>query len=179
MIDDEFFETQGIGSPIRPDGQPCIMAGAVKAMELYQILDEVLVDLYLNANDSEDTKHRLIRILEIDSKLQMWNRSLPEHLRLEATATRDFLVERQATVLRARLVCLCDQIQLSSILRYGSKMNIAFCTHASSCSARLLYPIVFEMVQHPGQNYLMQTIPALLKQCSQNVHAYASVLPRN
>ncbi|GAT24927.1 C6 transcription factor [Aspergillus luchuensis] len=56
MIDDEFFETQDIGSPIRPDGQPCIMAGAVKAMELYQILDEVLVDLYLNPNDSEDTK---------------------------------------------------------------------------------------------------------------------------
>lgn len=111
MIDDEFFETQDIGSPIRPDGQPCIMAGAVKAMELYQILDEVLVDLYLNPNDSEDTKRRLIRILEIDSKLQMWNKSLPEHLQLGATATRDFLVERQATVLRARLVCLCDQIQ--------------------------------------------------------------------
>ncbi|KAL4737931.1 hypothetical protein BDV11DRAFT_206398 [Aspergillus similis] len=106
------------------NGQPCIMAGAVKALELYQILDEVLVDLYLKSSDPEDTERRLMQILEIDSKPQIWNRSLPEHLQFITTAKRDFLMERQATVLRARFlrarILLFRPALISYCIRGGS-----------------------------------------------------------
>ncbi|KAE8135062.1 fungal-specific transcription factor domain-containing protein [Aspergillus pseudotamarii] len=102
MIDDEFFETQTTGSPFRPDGRPCRMAFVVKAMELYQILDEILVDLYLKTSKDEDIESKLMRILQIDSNLQAWKKSLPEFLHPRANAEADAILKRQAIVLRVR-----------------------------------------------------------------------------
>lgn len=102
MIDDQFFETQVIGSPLRPDGRPCTMACVVKAMELYQILDEILVDLYLKTSKDEDIEIKLMHILQIDAKLVAWNKSLPDFLLPQNAAKYDSIVSRQAIVLRAR-----------------------------------------------------------------------------
>ncbi|PLB43207.1 hypothetical protein P170DRAFT_481154 [Aspergillus steynii IBT 23096] len=102
MIDDEFFETQTQGSPLRPDGKPCRVAFIVKAMNLYQILDETLVDLYLKSARSEDIESTLTRILEINGNLQAWNKSLPGHLQLQHAAEDDEVLQRQAIVLRVR-----------------------------------------------------------------------------
>ncbi|KAI9043848.1 fungal specific transcription factor domain-containing protein [Aspergillus affinis] len=49
MIDDEFFETQLEGSEKRPDGNPYTLAFAGKAFELYQILDDILLEIYLTS----------------------------------------------------------------------------------------------------------------------------------
>ncbi|KNG91010.1 hypothetical protein ANOM_000780, partial [Aspergillus nomiae NRRL 13137] len=102
MIDDEFFETQTIGSPCRPDGRPCKVAFFVKALQLYQILDEILVDLYLNNAKDEGIESKLMRILQIDGKLQAWNKSLPEYLHPRHAAEDDEILKRQAIVLRVR-----------------------------------------------------------------------------
>ena len=112
MLDDVFFEAQTDDSPIRPDGRPCRMAFFVKAVELYQILDEILVGLYLKTARNEDMESKLVHILEIDSKLQAWNKSLPEHLRPRHAAGNDEISKRQAIVLRVRSV-LVPQIFVS------------------------------------------------------------------
>lgn len=107
MIDDELLETQEKGSPLRPDGRPCKLAFSVKAMELYQILDDILLDFYLRSARSEDTRNEgvekmLIRILEIDSKLQAWNKSLPEYLQTQNLSEEDDVLKRQSIVLKVR-----------------------------------------------------------------------------
>ncbi|GKZ36797.1 hypothetical protein AbraIFM66950_008029 [Aspergillus brasiliensis] len=53
MIDDEFFEAQTEGSATRPDGRPCNMSFAVKTLELYEIMNDVLVDLYMDASQTD------------------------------------------------------------------------------------------------------------------------------
>ncbi|GKZ51933.1 hypothetical protein AbraIFM66951_008318 [Aspergillus brasiliensis] len=57
MIDDEFFEVQTEGSAMRPDGRPCNMSFAVKTLELYEIMNDVLVDLYM---DASQTRHHCL-----------------------------------------------------------------------------------------------------------------------
>lgn len=102
MIDDEFFESQTQGAPFRPDGRPCRMAFVVKAMELYQILDEILVDMYLKGSKDDDFESKLKNLLRIDGKLQAWKNSLPEFLRPRLAIEDDEILKRQAMVLRVR-----------------------------------------------------------------------------
>ncbi|PYI01192.1 hypothetical protein BO78DRAFT_391298 [Aspergillus sclerotiicarbonarius CBS 121057] len=103
MIDDEFFDTQADGSDTRPDGKPCILAFSVKAFELYLILDDILVEIYLNSNHDIDVNSKLTSTLEIDSKIQAWKGSLPNHLQYTPSARNDgSIVHRQATILRIR-----------------------------------------------------------------------------
>ncbi|KAK9364943.1 fungal-specific transcription factor domain-containing protein [Lipomyces kononenkoae] len=104
MIDDEFFETQRESSTMRPDGQPCIMAFPVKAMELYQILDDILVSLYLTSTRDEELESKLTQMLELDGRIQAWNRSLPDHLRSHSAVKGDAVLERQAIILRVRFL---------------------------------------------------------------------------
>lgn len=102
MIDDEFFEKQDEGSPIRPDRKPCIMAFIVKAMELYRILDDILINLYLTPPGIEQQEMRLTHILELDGRIQDWRKSLPLHLQHDPAPENDPLLRRQAMVLRIR-----------------------------------------------------------------------------
>lgn len=106
MIDDEFFEKQGEGSSIRPDGKPCTMAFIVKAMELYRILDDILIHLYLSPPKGEQQETRLTLILELDGRIQRWRASLPQHLQNHSASGEDPVLRRQAVVLRVRLVIL-------------------------------------------------------------------------
>ncbi|KAE8380435.1 fungal-specific transcription factor domain-containing protein [Aspergillus bertholletiae] len=110
MIDDEFFETQTEGSILRPDGRPCIMAFTVKAMEFYQILDDILVTLYLKPDKDERFESKLTHILEIDARIQDWNKSLPDHLRAQSVTPRNGILGKQATVLRLRLAATGNTI---------------------------------------------------------------------
>ncbi|PYH87115.1 hypothetical protein BO82DRAFT_349623 [Aspergillus uvarum CBS 121591] len=104
MIDDEFIDTQATSSALRPDGKPCILAFAVKAFELYQLFDKILQKIYLGPNGGEDYENKLIPILEFDREIQAWEDSLPVHLRYHSSMTRDALTDRQAIVLRIRLL---------------------------------------------------------------------------
>ncbi|OGM48376.1 hypothetical protein ABOM_003368 [Aspergillus bombycis] len=131
MIDDEFLDAQTIGSPFRPDGRPCKMAFFVKALELYQILDEILVDLYLKNAKDEGIESKLIRILQIDGKLQAWNKALPEHLHPRHAAEGDEILKRQAIVLRVRFlharILLFRQTVISYCMRGSTAAVTAGC----------------------------------------------------
>ncbi|KAE8381341.1 fungal-specific transcription factor domain-containing protein [Aspergillus bertholletiae] len=122
MIDDEFFEAQTEGSERRPDGQPCIMAFLRKAIELYRILDDVLVELYLTCSPREEgIESKLPHILEIDSRVQSWSKSLPSHLQMQTAATGNTIVDRQATVLRIHLLHVRILLFRPTLVHYCSR----------------------------------------------------------
>ncbi|CAG7946564.1 unnamed protein product [Penicillium salamii] len=127
MIDDEFFPTQTESSSLRPDGRPCRMAFVVKAMELYHILDEILVELYLKAIPREDPESKLSNILRIDSRLQAWKISLPRHLYPHCACEDDKIIKRQAVVLRVRFLH-------ARILLYRPTV-ISYCMHGAALTA--------------------------------------------
>ncbi|PIG89440.1 hypothetical protein AARAC_009872 [Aspergillus arachidicola] len=119
MIDDEFFQDQIEGSERRPDGQPCIMAFMGKAIELYRILDDVLVQLYLTCNPrEEEMESKLPHILELDSRIQSWVKSLPSHLQIQTAATQNTIVYRQATVLRIHSLHVRILLFRPTLVRY-------------------------------------------------------------
>ncbi|KAE8360842.1 fungal-specific transcription factor domain-containing protein [Aspergillus caelatus] len=122
MIDDEFFEAQTEGSERRPDGQPCIMAFLGKAIELYRILDDVLVELYLTCSPREEgIESKLPHILEIDSRIQSWSKSLPGHLQIHTAATGNTILDRQATVLRIHSLHVRILLFRPTLVRYCSR----------------------------------------------------------
>ncbi|KAI3010038.1 transcriptional regulator family: Fungal Specific TF [Aspergillus niger] len=104
MIDDEFLDKQTTSSALRPDGKPCTLAFTVKAFELYQLFDIILQKVYLGSNGGEDYQNKLNPVLEFDREIQAWEESLPVHLRYHSGMTRDALADRQATILRIRLL---------------------------------------------------------------------------
>ncbi|KIY01104.1 uncharacterized protein Z520_02656 [Fonsecaea multimorphosa CBS 102226] len=104
MIDDEFLDTQHTPAAMRPDGQPAITAFFVKTLELYDIVNDVLLELYQGAADvtSKETRH-LVAVLQFDDRLLQWLRSLPEHLKYSSNSRDEGIVyERQRIVLQAR-----------------------------------------------------------------------------
>ncbi|RAL13334.1 fungal specific transcription factor domain-containing protein [Aspergillus homomorphus CBS 101889] len=104
MIDDEFLDVQTTSSAIRPDGKPCTLAFTVKAFELYQLFDDILHKIYLSSTGGEDFENKLIPALDFDREIQAWEDSLPSHLHYHSSTTRDGLIDRQATILRIRLL---------------------------------------------------------------------------
>ncbi|KAE8421008.1 fungal-specific transcription factor domain-containing protein [Aspergillus pseudocaelatus] len=120
MINNQFFGTQTEGSVLRPDGRPCVMAFAVKAMEFYQIVDDILVNLYLNSTKDDRCEGKLTHILAIDARIQTWNKSLPDHLRTQSVALSNSIFDKQAIVLRIRNIFLHVRILLFrlTVVRY-------------------------------------------------------------
>lgn len=104
MIDDEFFDSQVEPSAIRPDGQPAIVAFFIKTIELYDIVNDILLDLYQGSTDAASREmHYLTAALQFDDRLLRWAASLPEHLQYPPPKQDKSLVyERQRIVLHAR-----------------------------------------------------------------------------
>ena len=103
MLDDEVLDTQGLESQAGLDSKPSVMAFTVKAFELYQILDNVLLEMYL-APTQERFDDKLIQILNMDKKLLDWKKSLPIHLHTQQEGNLEPIFNRQATVLKIRSV---------------------------------------------------------------------------
>ena len=96
--------------------QPSRMSFFVESLRLYDIMNDILVELYINAENSVDKKQHgtafqqqsiesvdLTTILKLDQALMMWGRSLPPHLRIssaESIGSTTFQV--QSIVCRAR-----------------------------------------------------------------------------
>lgn len=115
MIDDYFLDTQTEGSATRPDGGATEVAFFVKSLELYRIINDSLLELYMRPGEGEtQDKEFLVSVLQLDSRLTQWARSIPNHLcHLPGEAKADFILQRQRIVLRARWV---SYISISSHL---------------------------------------------------------------
>ena len=116
VIDDEFISEHTAAEPMQPTRQPSYLAFYGKTLELYEIMNDVLLSLYRPiSDDSADDIHEFYfskthkegehTIFELDHSLTLWARSLPAHLRLGSAPERDNPVFfRQGIVLNARSV---------------------------------------------------------------------------
>jgi hypothetical protein len=103
MVDDESFDTQAEASPTRAESSPRKVAFFIKAVELYEVLDDILTSFYLVPISSDEFESKLGKVLELDGQLQNWRGSLPGYL-LDRAANSDGILQRQAITLRIRLV---------------------------------------------------------------------------
>ncbi|KAI0971646.1 C6 transcription factor [Xylaria arbuscula] len=106
MIDDEFLDSQQQPAAIRPDGNYTIVAFFVKSLELYEIVNGVLLNLYMSTEtDRHKGDHSVASVLRFDDRLVSWSASLPQHLRYSlAGLSEDPVFRRQQIVLRARFL---------------------------------------------------------------------------
>lgn len=111
-VDEEYIPASSGGEVSQPEDQPSMMAFYAKSLELYEILNDILLSLYKPvAEESPEDIHDFYfnkegnegerTIFDLDRSLTRWTRSLPSHLR-GTTANELFL--RQGIVLRARYV---------------------------------------------------------------------------
>ena len=115
-VDDELIPANTTAEPTQPPNKPSIMAFYAKTLELYEIMNDVLLslykpasddspedvhDFYFNNNVNENESERTI--FELDRSLTQWTRSLPSHLKGDPSVNQDNpIFMRQGIVLRAR-----------------------------------------------------------------------------
>ncbi|KAM0420552.1 hypothetical protein ACHAPT_011721 [Fusarium lateritium] len=104
MIDDDFLDTQVKPAAVRPDGRTTEVAFFIKSLELYSIVNDSLLQLYMSPKEKSAKENDLLAsVLRLDSQLTQWARSIPQQLSCAHTSTdEDFLFQRQRIVLRAR-----------------------------------------------------------------------------
>lgn len=114
-VDDEFISAASADEPTQPAERPSMMAFYAKTLELYEIMNDVLLSLYKPAPDesAEDIHDFYFNnsagegertIFELDRSLTRWTRSLPLHLRGDSSvsAQENPIFFRQGIVLHAR-----------------------------------------------------------------------------
>jgi hypothetical protein len=114
-VDEEFIQSESTSEASQPPDRPSMMAFFAKSLELYDIMNDVLLSLYKQStDDAGENLHDLYlnvagegepTIFELDRCLARWTRSLPAHLRGESSAiSANPIFYRQSIVLRARSV---------------------------------------------------------------------------
>jgi hypothetical protein len=113
-VDDEFIISNSTAEPSQPEGMPSIMAFYIKTLELYEIMNDVLLSLYKPAaEDSPDDVHDFYfnnavsegerTVFDLDRSLNQWARNLPSHLCPGSSSRSDNpIFSRQRVVLQAR-----------------------------------------------------------------------------
>ncbi|KAH2074078.1 hypothetical protein KXW40_001995 [Aspergillus fumigatus] len=115
-VDEEYIPAS-LGDEVRqPAGRPSVMAFYAKSLELYEILNDILLslykpvpeenpediyDFYFNKGSDESAR----TVFELDRALTKWAQSLPAHLRGDTPSMpEDAVFYHQSVVLRARFL---------------------------------------------------------------------------
>lgn len=113
-VDDEFVSAASLAEPSQLAERPSMMVFYAKTLELYEIMNDVLLSLYKPVSDeSADDIHDFYfnntggegerTIFELDRSLTRWTRGLPVHLRGDLVNAQDNpIFFRQGIVLHAR-----------------------------------------------------------------------------
>ncbi|KAL4920044.1 fungal-specific transcription factor domain-containing protein [Aspergillus aurantiobrunneus] len=137
-IDEEYIASASGTDIAQPADQPSIMAFYAKSLELYDILNDILLSLYKPVTEespddiydfyfSKSTSDDEITIFELDRSLTKWSRSLPAHLRGETTAgSNGVIFYRQTVVLRARFLHVRMLLFRPILSKYCTSRDIAF-----------------------------------------------------
>ncbi|KAJ5378411.1 hypothetical protein N7509_011530 [Penicillium cosmopolitanum] len=116
LVDDEFIPVNTTAEPTQPTQKISIMAFYAKTLELYEIMNEVLLSLHKPiSDDGPDETHQFYfnstnsdgehTIFELDHSLTRWAQTLPAHLRVGSTAAvHNPVFFRQGIVLNARFL---------------------------------------------------------------------------
>ncbi|KAJ5050299.1 hypothetical protein NUH16_008839 [Penicillium rubens] len=115
-VDDEYIPSGSSKEVSQPPDRPSMMAFYAKSLELYEIMNDVLLSLYKPVSDdnAEDihsfhfdnvASEGERTIFELDRSLTRWTQSLLPHLRWDSsTVSTNPIFYRQSIVLRARSV---------------------------------------------------------------------------
>jgi hypothetical protein len=124
--------------------QPSRIAFFVESLRLYDIMNDILMELYTNTENTtakdqpgvaaQQTDHEstdLTTILKLDQALMLWGRSLPPHLRISSLESMENVTfQMQSIVCRARWV---DKLNVglglnNCILQVSPRPHFAFQT---------------------------------------------------
>lgn len=112
-VDEEYISATSGSEATQPADRPSMMAFYAKSLELYEIMNDVLLslnkpiledgpedihDFYFDNRTNEGER----TIFELDRALTKWARSLPPHLCRDSSASENPIFKRQSIVLRAR-----------------------------------------------------------------------------
>ncbi|EAW07126.1 transcription factor domain-containing protein [Aspergillus clavatus NRRL 1] len=115
-VDEEYIPAAVGDEATQPADRPSVMAFYAKSLELYEILNDILLSLYKpvpeeNPEDiydfyfNKETSQGERTIFELDRALTKWTRSLPPHLRGELPSRPENAVfYHQSVVLKARFL---------------------------------------------------------------------------
>ncbi|KAL2809432.1 putative C6 transcription factor [Aspergillus granulosus] len=115
-VDEEFIASAAGAEATQPADRPSMMAFYAKSLELYEILNDVLLSLYKPIPDespedmydfyfNRESREGELTVFELDRALTRWTRSLPPHLRGDPSPVLDNIIFcRQNVVLRARFL---------------------------------------------------------------------------
>jgi hypothetical protein len=113
-VDEEYTYSTSGAEVCQPADRPSMMAFFAKSVELYEIMNDILLSLYMPVPDecaedmygfyfSQESKEGERTIFELDRALTKWSRSLPPHLRKSSVdASKNPIFYRQGIVIRAR-----------------------------------------------------------------------------
>lgn len=115
LVDDEFIPADASLEPTQVSNRPSLMAFYAKTLELYEIMNDVLLSLYKPVSDDgiDDIHEFYFRnasntgertIFELDHSLTRWARTLPAHLKTGSAEANNPIFFRQGIVLNARCV---------------------------------------------------------------------------
>ncbi|PYH42286.1 transcription factor domain-containing protein [Aspergillus saccharolyticus JOP 1030-1] len=111
-VDEEYIPSALGTDAAQPADRPSVMAFYAQSLELYEILNDILLSMY-NPNPDEspddvyfkDTTEGKQTVFELDRALTNWSRNLPPHLRGDASlAYGDKMFYHQSIVLQARFL---------------------------------------------------------------------------
>lgn len=102
-----------VGSDEQQQNQPSRIAFFVESLRLYDIMNDILIELYTNhdhgssgdavTRQSDDNFLNLETILRLDQSLMLWGRSLPPYLRISSfESAQNTTCQMQSIVCRAR-----------------------------------------------------------------------------
>jgi hypothetical protein len=143
LVDDEFIPVDATVDPTQPTQKLSMMAFYAKTLELYEIMNEVLLSLHKPVSDdgpeethqfsftntNTDGEHT---IFELDHSLTRWAQGLPAHLRTGSTeGAHNPVFFRQGIVLNARFV--------NKTPRTRKLERILTNHHADSCTFAYFY----------------------------------------
>ncbi|GKZ24112.1 hypothetical protein AbraIFM66951_008925 [Aspergillus brasiliensis] len=112
-VDEEYIPAVSGSEVTQPADRPSVMAFYAKSLELYEILNDILLSLYSPTTDespediydyyfNKEANQGERTIFELDRALTKWSRSLPSHLRGESHLGGGYTVfYHQSVVLRA------------------------------------------------------------------------------
>lgn len=103
MIDEDLLGKQCRPSTSRPDGVTPTIAFFIKSVELYSIVNDSLLELYMRQpqKESEEAEH-VASVLQFDDRLVRWFQSVPDALCYSSGSPENSVLQRQCIVLRAR-----------------------------------------------------------------------------
>ena len=113
-IDEEYLETGPPQGLLDPERKPAIMDFFIQTLGLYSLMNEILSNFYEPfAQENEDDAYDLYfgysskregrqSVIDLDRKLNLWNRRLPLHLRSRDDTRGEGIFWRQSNILHSR-----------------------------------------------------------------------------